>query len=139
MIRLPPRSTRTDTLFPYTTLFRSIQSDTAARISATGKREAPRSSRRSTATRSLRRALARLRGDHCLRSEHVDLAFAREKRLDHGAGGGVENDCRPFALERNGLDRIGPFDQRRPVDLALRRINLEKLHVVGVQIGRAHV
>src|SRR3546814_3909834 len=26
MIRLPPRSTRTDTLFPYTTLFRSIYS-----------------------------------------------------------------------------------------------------------------
>src|SRR3546814_15507309 len=25
MIRRPPRSTRTDTLFPYTTLFRSIQ------------------------------------------------------------------------------------------------------------------
>src|SRR3546814_19329854 len=27
MIRRPPRSTRTDTLFPYTTLFRSIQTD----------------------------------------------------------------------------------------------------------------
>src|SRR3546814_5671687 len=27
MIRRPPRSTRTDTLFPYTTLFRSIQPD----------------------------------------------------------------------------------------------------------------
>src|SRR3546814_2350069 len=27
MIRRPPRSTRTDTLFPYTTLFRSIVSD----------------------------------------------------------------------------------------------------------------
>src|SRR3546814_15483085 len=26
MLRRPPRSTRTDTLFPYTTLFRSIQS-----------------------------------------------------------------------------------------------------------------
>src|SRR3546814_20282113 len=26
MIRLPPRSTRTDTLFPYTTLFRSCES-----------------------------------------------------------------------------------------------------------------
>src|SRR3546814_2105951 len=25
MIRLPPRSTRTDTLFPYTTLFRSME------------------------------------------------------------------------------------------------------------------
>src|SRR3546814_13618183 len=28
MIRRPPRSTRTDTLFPYTTLFRSIDYDT---------------------------------------------------------------------------------------------------------------
>src|SRR3546814_4195093 len=27
MIRRPPRSTRTDTLFPYTTLFRSIDAD----------------------------------------------------------------------------------------------------------------
>src|SRR3546814_7751845 len=27
MIRRPPRSTRTDTLFPYTTLFRSIDED----------------------------------------------------------------------------------------------------------------
>src|SRR3546814_10355999 len=30
MIRLPPRSTRTDTLFPYTTLFRSAPSPPAA-------------------------------------------------------------------------------------------------------------
>src|SRR3546814_6788156 len=29
MIRRPPRSTRTDTLFPYTTLFRSPQAETA--------------------------------------------------------------------------------------------------------------
>src|SRR3546814_9577561 len=27
MIRRPPRSTRTDTLFPYTTLFRSVRTD----------------------------------------------------------------------------------------------------------------
>src|SRR3546814_7017327 len=32
MIRLPPRSTRTDTLFPYTTLFRSSSSAAAASI-----------------------------------------------------------------------------------------------------------
>src|SRR3546814_3231015 len=31
MIRRPPRSTRTDTLFPYTTLFRSIGRDRRAR------------------------------------------------------------------------------------------------------------
>src|SRR3546814_1749320 len=33
MIRRPPRSTRTDTLFPYTTLFRSRGTCTVARVS----------------------------------------------------------------------------------------------------------
>src|SRR3546814_11957803 len=32
MIRRPPRSTRTDTLFPYTTLFRSLVNDIAPGI-----------------------------------------------------------------------------------------------------------
>src|SRR3546814_15537625 len=32
MILRPPRSTRTDTLFPYTTLFRSLTDDTLVRI-----------------------------------------------------------------------------------------------------------
>src|SRR3546814_10780161 len=32
MIRRPPRSTRTDTLCPYTTLFRSLESEVGARI-----------------------------------------------------------------------------------------------------------
>src|SRR3546814_3970597 len=32
MIRRPPRSTRTDTLFPYTTLFRSYYQDVQQRI-----------------------------------------------------------------------------------------------------------
>src|SRR3546814_5588028 len=31
MIRRPPRSTRTDTLFPYTTLFRSLPADLSTR------------------------------------------------------------------------------------------------------------
>src|SRR3546814_6918298 len=34
MIRRPPRSTRTDTLFPYTTLFRSIHRSRILRIVA---------------------------------------------------------------------------------------------------------
>src|SRR3546814_10793929 len=34
MIRRPPRSTRTDTLFPYTTLFRSRQKNPWARVPA---------------------------------------------------------------------------------------------------------
>src|SRR3546814_14331702 len=36
MIRRPPKSTRTDTLFPYTTLFRSIVVDTKQRASVAG-------------------------------------------------------------------------------------------------------
>src|SRR3546814_10204106 len=39
MIRRPPRSTRTDTLFPYTTLFRSGGSVTAGIISARARDE----------------------------------------------------------------------------------------------------
>src|SRR3546814_1938852 len=35
MIRRPPRSTRTDTLFPYTTLFRSLPSVTIERLRET--------------------------------------------------------------------------------------------------------
>src|SRR3546814_6736818 len=52
MIRRPPRSTRTDTLFPYTTLFRSL-STTASRVST-----ATSSSSGSTPARA--RARARL-------------------------------------------------------------------------------
>src|SRR3546814_18110110 len=37
MIRRPPRSTRTDTLFPYTTLFRSSTPQNAKRASPAGK------------------------------------------------------------------------------------------------------
>src|SRR3546814_11425713 len=36
MIRRPPRSTRTDTLFPYTTLFRSNAADTALEVRVRG-------------------------------------------------------------------------------------------------------
>src|SRR3546814_12122443 len=34
MIRRPPRSTRTDTLFPYTTLFRSIENNATLEFSS---------------------------------------------------------------------------------------------------------
>src|SRR3546814_12360852 len=37
MIRRPPRSTRTDTLFPYTTLFRSRQFQRAADIAGSAR------------------------------------------------------------------------------------------------------
>src|SRR3546814_1364823 len=40
MIRRPPRSTRTDTLFPYTTLFRSRNGQALARASSFAYRDA---------------------------------------------------------------------------------------------------
>src|SRR3546814_2035215 len=42
MIRRPPRSTRTDTLFPYTTLFRSLPRPLGARGRTRGSRQRPR-------------------------------------------------------------------------------------------------
>src|SRR3546814_1195962 len=41
MIRRPPRSTRTDTLFPYTTLFRSAACAALPRARANARRAAP--------------------------------------------------------------------------------------------------
>src|SRR3546814_18688331 len=54
MTRRPPRSTRTDTLFPYPTLFRAPAAATAARDSARRRRRAAR-------YRSCRRARAAAR------------------------------------------------------------------------------
>src|SRR3546814_3177257 len=44
MIRLPPRSTRTDTLFPYTTLFRSFRCRRAVDRYWRGRSRSPRAS-----------------------------------------------------------------------------------------------
>src|SRR3546814_2964276 len=56
MIRRPPRSTRTDTLFPYTTLFRSAASSPASprsrRRSSASASSSPTSAPRGTASRS---------------------------------------------------------------------------------------
>src|SRR3546814_5999509 len=41
MIRRPPRSTRTDTLFPYTTLFRSRQDETWCKGSGQSRTHRP--------------------------------------------------------------------------------------------------
>src|SRR3546814_9579828 len=79
MIRRPPRSTRTDTLFPYTTLFRS-----ASRISARPDACAParrcqhrRAYSRAMWKRPRRRAdMALLIDSHC----HLDFPDFAEER-----------------------------------------------------------
>src|SRR3546814_20521460 len=53
MIRRPPRSTRTDTLFPYTTLFRSADAVTAIRPAASAAASGRSTGTRGTGSRNI--------------------------------------------------------------------------------------
>src|SRR3546814_18628215 len=110
MIRRPPRSTRTDTLFPYTTLFRS-----AARPV---QRSAPRADR----VRHCR--------DSCDRSM---TGSCRLLRFQDRPG------KMPFGALRPGAVRQAPgaaFVERDPVGVSKTRGGAEPRNV---EIGRAHV
>src|SRR3546814_17577344 len=72
MIRRPPRSTRTDTLFPYTTLFRSDRSPDAAE---------GRDHRRRRYNAAGRRA-GRLRGNERVQREAETGPEARRRQAD---------------------------------------------------------
>src|SRR3546814_2571230 len=80
MIRRPPRSTRTDTLFPYTTLFRSGGSRPSVRPTH-GKSAWPRGPPLSSASR-MRAAMSDLDLDE-LRDELADFAQP-EKKVGRG-------------------------------------------------------
>src|SRR3546814_6262035 len=85
MIRRPPRSTLTDTLFPYTTLFRSLRAVICAFTLALVQREArpgriepgPRQVRR----RSLERTMRRVEGE-----PHEPRAHVRRRAADDLCG-----------------------------------------------------
>src|SRR3546814_16152160 len=74
MIRRPPRSTRTDTLFPYTTLFRSQRSQA---VPAAGKR-------RALARRGLPVFVGHPRDDRCRRLLLRNVARTMAERKDAG-------------------------------------------------------
>src|SRR3546814_12225682 len=85
MIRLPPRSTRTDTLFPYTTLFRSRRGGGAGRddragarrlraAAAGGIRRAPSNRRRSEEHTSELQSLMRISyAVFCLKKKNKNI------------------------------------------------------------------
>src|SRR3546814_9034187 len=72
MIRRPPRSTRTDTLFPYTTLFRSVRRNLPglARLVAGSADAFPR------------RDAGRLERNHRRQAAHRDAAIAHPPRSE---------------------------------------------------------
>src|SRR3546814_20371558 len=61
MIRRPPRSTRTDTLFPYTTLFRSLEAPRRPVFVAFAGGQAPPAAAKRTADHEVEEAMS---GDH---------------------------------------------------------------------------
>src|SRR3546814_19694483 len=66
MVRRPPRSTRTDTLFPYTTLFRSkvVWSDLSGFVGATpGAADAPNDTAKQKASREAQAQTGKLLPD----------------------------------------------------------------------------
>src|SRR3546814_14609041 len=126
MIRVPPRSTRTDTLFPYTTLFRSALLGSAVGL-----------------VPDLTEQLAL--GDHLSLSlgqvgEEVELLGGQLQLLageDRSAGGHVDAEL----ADPHGLvdHRAGSSQHRTDASLAL--LDGERLDhvVVRPEIGRAHV
>src|SRR3546814_21132981 len=95
MIRRPPRSTRTDTLFPYTTLFRSGRADARATV------------RRHRGDRD---------GVHPAGARAADGRFGARARLSGGAGlSAVHRDALcprqparryPLSTLRSAVDRV---------------------------------
>src|SRR3546814_1802717 len=77
MIRRPPRSTRTDTLFPYTTLFRSWQ-DCVGKLEDAGQIDLH--DMEPGLMRDLQIGLAR--ADRGIGDQHVDAAAARQHRSE---------------------------------------------------------
>src|SRR3546814_1716293 len=124
MIRRPPRSTRTDTLFPYTALFRSVMCHRDAEVPARLYRIIWRAARD-------RHLLARTtdpevdwlrRADKAIRRDvHKMHAFVRFRRLGEEAG--RESFAAWFEPSHRILRLTAPFFQRR---------------FTG-KIGRAHV
>src|SRR3546814_10716490 len=132
MIRLPPRSTRTDTLFPYTTLFRSgevavveRQEDVVAPGDGEGQVFRRYAVRGEEATIACLRHHVEVEAEH-----HVGLvALALQAQAAQHADRGVERDV----LERAAAVLLEGLLDRRA------RPPFGGEGVVGVEIGREHV
>src|SRR3546814_18368199 len=134
MIRRPPRSTRTDTLFPYTTLFRSAvgHGDAGHHLIAFGRDQQPFGRAREIA----RARVAELAAGQL----HLEIAVAVEREIERVArglhvalridpGGALDLDAgaaveagRVFALRRARRPRRGArlIGQRRARGAAVR-------------------
>src|SRR3546814_4420273 len=116
MIRRPPRSTRTDTLFPYTTLFRSKGLGAPARLAAPAARHDPDLEE---GRRFVLQIIFRV-ADAAARAHHLHVARLRAALVAQAVLTG----------DRAGAD-IGD-------DLHVR-VRVRRKAGAGTEIGRAHV
>src|SRR3546814_13394519 len=125
MIRRPPRSTRTDTLFPYTTLCRSLMKP-LARKEATVK--APRS--------EVRRA-------HWIEPKLVaEIAYTemtREGTLRHPSYLGLREDKKPEAVVLETEEDVETATRPQASRSATATVSSIPRRVSPREIGRAHV
>src|SRR3546814_10501475 len=114
IIRRPPRSTRTDTLFPYTTLFRSLY----GQYGDLPKKEGGKNTYRSTPYPERKMILFHNESSHQDRWPRKQMFYCEQAAPVGGATPVV--DCRLMY-------------EKLPSDLR------EKFEDKGLQIGRAHV
>src|SRR3546814_7417055 len=125
MIRRPPRSTRTDTLFPYTTLFRPRQ---GLRDGDPAQRPRVRGAVARQAGAALRHALRRQPGLYPSGERDPETRTAEGAGVTAGKAG-----SRRKTLGRGLSALFGEEDAGE--DLA----SLDKLRLAKMEIGRAHV
>src|SRR3546814_9183406 len=103
MIRRPPRSTRTDTLFPYTTLFRSIRPDREnnGNADSTAIHPLPAAAHR----RAVRRRSARPGYQRCRRSEEHTSELQSLMRISYAV----------FCLKNKILTKQLPLQNRKHI------------------------
>src|SRR3546814_7541125 len=149
MIRRPPRSKRTDTLFPYPTLFRSPVAIASAGALGAVRGEAAQADLAENGVVVHRdEPSIRPPGDTCIgvvaRRDHATTATLR--RSPHGAAperrGGDQPVLRAPAVEAIGAgDSPVPACRRDPViGLVAASLTMIGIDIVaGRKIGRAHV
>src|SRR3546814_13612670 len=134
MIRRPPRSTRTDTLFPYTTLFRSEALADRSVVAFSGKHVAALPGE----------ALAVLEPAQILDGADRDVAVGADAPAPAGGevGLGREEAVAEVGLRRRAEagDRAAGRQRRRLGLAHVGRVHQAPARIgCAVQIGRAHV
>src|SRR3546814_3743845 len=129
MIRRPPRSTRTDTLFPYTTLFRSARGP----ILLCDRRDNPCADRAATFANGEAQTL--LHGD---RSDQLDRQLDVVARHDHlgalgeddlaGDVGGAEVELRTIVGEERSEEHTSELQSLMRISYAVFCLQKKRKH-----------